>query len=91
MYVTVVLDFWSPILQFVDAIANLYSNNLSSVLSEVDPDSNLKEMAMQVRNVLCKYDPTCAKYFNGNILTQIRMSTIHGKAVYSWREPVWSP
>ncbi|KAK9341875.1 hypothetical protein V1522DRAFT_455243 [Lipomyces starkeyi] len=43
-------------------VADLYSDDLS----------------LQVKNVLREHDPNCAKYYDGDILRQIRISTIQG-------------
>ena len=38
-----------------------------------DPD-----LSLQVKNVLREHDPNCAKYYDSDILRQIRISTIQG-------------
>jgi hypothetical protein len=36
------------------------------------------DLSLQVKNVLREHDPSCAKFYDGDVLRQIRISTIQG-------------
>ncbi len=38
---------------------------------------NAKDLSLQISHVLREHDSNCAKYFDRNILQQIRMFTVH--------------
>jgi Protein of unknown function (DUF3723) len=42
------------------------------------PQLTNPDLSLQVKNVLREHDPNCAKFYDGDVLRQIRISTIHG-------------
>ena len=36
------------------------------------------DLSLQVKNVLREHDPNCAKFYDGDVLRQIRISTLRG-------------